>query len=315
MFWLRYPWWRHLRNEYDAFPYPAQEDSEDIHYLTHPAPLERLRVICDFLRTHFVYDTPGHHPTLAFTPDTLLGPRDHLLVLDQDGVVGTIRYHFTGFLWPEKKEPIYLVDAFCVHPAHRGSGKGAALLHALHRYANRLGLTHALFLKEGPALPLLLSPLHSGVYYYRRCEPPALSHPYVTRLTSNQAHRWIQVYQQLRPTLLILSPPDAPNQQWFVYRSPKGTVLACIQDTHQCTPKGERMGWVTVWLETAVHTKALRVAAANAIAMAPHGFDWLWIMTVLPLEENNGWIKDGPFHWYSFQWTAPRPMGSYGIMN
>jgi hypothetical protein len=75
------------------------------------------------------------------------------------------------------------------------------------------------------------------------------------------------------------------------------------------------MGWITVWLETAVHTKALRVAAANAIAMVPHGFDWLWIMTALPLEENNGWIEDGPFQWYSFQWTAPRHMGSYGIMN
>jgi hypothetical protein len=337
MFWLHYPWWRHLRSGYDTFPYlppdhtqgsqesqesQESQDIQDIRHLTYPAERSTLQAVCHFLRTHFAYETPGPHPTLCFTPETLLGPMDHLLILYEgnkrndspsSGIIGTIRYHFTGFLWEADRPAIYLVDAFCLHPAHRHHGKGAVLLHALHRLANGLGLPHALFLKEGrPLLPL---PLRSGRYRYRRCHR-TMDTVHVTPVTPKQAHRWIHVHQMLSPTLLILAPPDAPNQQWYVYRSAaiaSTIILACLQDTHQRTSE-ERMGWITVWLETPNVTDDHRREAANAFADGPHGFDWLWITLDTP-DTLIGWQDDGPFHWYSFQWTASTASTRGGIMN
>jgi hypothetical protein len=112
------------------------------------------------------------------------------------------------------------------------------------------------------------------------------------------------------PPLLSLSlslSPSSCNHHWFAYRSACGTVsvLLCVQSAHQ-TWRGGTIGWVTVWLETPTVTSSMRSMISDALchAVAPY-YKWLWMNArergdVLGPE----WKEDGPFHWYSYQWTT-----------
>jgi GNAT superfamily N-acetyltransferase len=331
MFWSGYPWWKHLSSptafSSHAFPPPDPPplpDGVQLRILTCSDVLgenDLLKRICVFLYDHF-----GKQPRLVFHPDTLLPPRDHLLVLHDPStqILGTIRYHFIGHLYPpgstpESPYPIHLVDAFCLHPHHRGKGWGAVLLATLHHYANRMGIPHALFLKEGPCLPVLPLPIYSGRYVYRSvaCTNPKSPSPSVFPLRAPHAQKWIHLYRICQPQTLLLIHPIA-DAHWRVYRRDHRWVLACFQDTHQqwITPEGkERMGWCTVWLESPDLTAEQRqeVSLLLSDSVSAH-FDWIW-MNRQWTGGGAPWKEDGGFHWYTYQWTTNLSMRqSYALM-
>ena len=330
MFWSGYSWWKHLSSPsalsshavIPPDPPPLSEGVQlriltDSDFLTERALLER---VCTFL-----YDYFATQPRLVFQPDTLLPPRDHLLILQgkDASLLGTIRYHFIGHLHtpvptPEGPCPIYLVDAFCLHSDHRRKGWGSVLLAELHCHADRQGIPHALFLKEGTCLPVLPLPMYSGRYVYRHLDSSqTASSQYVRHLNSTHAMEWIAIYHTCQPHTLMITSPNT-ECEWRVYYNDHRWVLACFQDTHQrwITPhQEERMGWCTVWLESPDLTPEQRHEASLLLSdsVATH-FDWVW-MNRKWTSGMNPWIEDGGFHWYTYQWTTNLSMAqSYALM-
>lgn len=336
MFWSVYPWWLHLFpfrsfpffSPFRSFPFEQSDPFFSFdhpiptkpycEHITYPANPTLLQTVCTFLTSSFAKE-----PRLVFTPDTLLGPSDHLFLLRMaDGtLIGTLRYHFIGTIWTGDHPRIHVVDAYCLHPAHRQKGYGAYLLQKLHHTANKLGEPHAIFLKEGNPLSLLHLPYFSGQYVYRQLHSSTSST--VRILSPIQAHRWITQYQRLYPeTLLILSPPYSPNQHWRAYKEGHSVILACFQDTRQkwMSHSEARLGWATVWLESPNVTDPIRRRGAIHLSDSMSSeFEWLWF--------NRKWIgsedlkdgafqADGTFHWYTYQWASSLSVTqSYGIMN
>lgn len=341
MFWSHYPWWKHFLPSPSAFtshafqppPLPFSPEEGQLRILSRPTREDRLlEQVCRFLTEHF-----ASQPRLVFHPDTLLGEGDILLVVTSVlpsppalPILGTIRYHPIGHLF-SWEQPIHLVDAFCLHPAYRGKGLGAYLLAELHHIAHRMGRPHALFLKEGPCLPVLPLPMYSGQYVYRRLSPvsESIHSSSLLVITPSQAHKWITIYHQCQPRTLLLVNPKARSQHWRVYRREHQWILACFQETHQrFLPKGQerqegyegqerpqdRIGWCTVWLESPDVTTEERHKASLLLSDAVSSeFEWMWMNQ----EWTGGepWIRDGVFHWYTYQWTTNLSMRrGYALM-
>jgi GNAT superfamily N-acetyltransferase len=331
MFWCDYPWWNHLGRIapfqsclFERSPVPSPDAL--LRRLVAPVTATDtvlLSSVCLFLSTHF-----STHPRLSFTPDTLLGTGDTLFVLlRKNRIVGTLRYHFIGNLSrPDGPIPIHLVDAFCIHPDERKKGIGAYLLAELHRYANKHQMPYALFLKEGPALPILPLPLYSGCYAYARLPVPLHGPSFldpskvqVISFTAQQAHRLVSVYRTCQPHTLIITHPTTPNQCWRGYRRGPISILACIQDAHQEMGPGQRMGWVTVWLESPMTSDSDRRMASRLLFQDITEYAWIWIdrrWTGDSVDDpSSPWRADGGFHWYTYQFTSGLSMNAgYGIM-
>lgn len=334
MFWSEYPWWKHLfsTQPFEAYPFELPAPQE----LPSGMTCQRLSLktkkdtvtpvlleeICTFLATHF-----AARPRLCFTPNMLLTGEDQLWVVRKEHIIGTIRYHTIGTLWTSSQptdETISLVDAFCIHPAYRKKGIATYLLTVLHRTANEQGRPSAMFLKEGPTLPLLSFPLYSGFYVYRRISSPVRPSPVtslfpgVLTLTAKQAHRWIQTYMTCQPNTLLIYRPDAPDACWRAYRQGSHSILACIQDTHQQMESGQRIGWVTIWLESPMVTPVIRRQASLAISESVSGYEWLWMnghWAGYTGEVCSPWKADGGFHWYTYQFTTRLSMErGFGLM-
>lgn len=313
VFWSTYPitrvfrsWYANDRFRSDLFnksPIPSPTGREIEHVQTFTQEIK------EFLRSYF--GDPPRTPILELVFD----PSDHLfLVRDQtEQIAGTIRYHYIGRLITSNNEPIYVVDAFCIHPKWRKKGVGDYLLTELHRYANERGIPYALFLKEGMPLCIFHQPMYTGWYHYRRL----ISHredKRLTDLTIDQAFRIMDIYRSIYPDLILIRNRDSTNQIWKWFRNGIDQILIGIQDTYQRIDQ-KKMGWITTWIESSAIDDEVRGEAADAVADSIYPtFDYLWIN-----EKWSGssprWKRDGAFHWYTYQWnTSLRMNESYGIM-
>ena len=347
MFWASYPWWKHWTHSlFSSFPLPTTEaraippqgtrllslfgKGEDRAFLSR---------ICHFLALHFA-PTPAH-PILHHTPETLLGQDDLLLVLLSDSgsgndsggkgkekgnIIGTLRYHAIG-TFQMTPHALYLVDAFCIHPAWRKKGLATFLLATLRTYANFHKKPNALFLKEGAPLPYLVPPLRSGNYVYCAITPsrsrspspssPPTCHAGLTPLSREKAHRWMSHYLVSFPHTLLVVPSPSLAITWFAYRRPPCSVLIGVQDAHQ-TWRGGPIGWVTMWLETPMTTEEDRKMITRGLIHSlslSSSYRWLWMNQAWVGEQMDPeWQEDGSFQWYTYQWTTGCLSGrSYGI--
>jgi hypothetical protein len=79
--------------------------------------------------------------------------------------------------------------------------------------------------------------------------------------------------------------------------------LACIQDTQQ-TLHDKKMGWITAWIESPGITDIMRKDASYQLSEVDQfdliWMDWRWIN----YSTDKNWIVDGPFYWYTYQWTS-----------
>ena len=265
-----------------------------------------LTEIRRFLQTHF--GSPPHTPILDIPEDILLGPKDHIFVLrdETDELVGTIRYHYMG----EATVLIYVVDAFCIHPAWRQKGLGDYLLTELHRYANQNGIPYAMFLKEGPSVSTLAPPFYTGTYVYRALHRTVVCSN-LMELTVEEAHRMMRAYHTVLPNRMMIWNKSA-NQRWRWYRRGNQSIMICIQDTYQ-RKEGKKIAWATAWLESPNVTDEIRREAATAVAEDLYpAFDYLW-MNQMWVGGSEEWTIDGPFHWYTYQWATSMTGHSYAL--
>ena len=206
-------------------------------------------------------------------------------------------------------QQLFVVDCFCVLPAWRKKGLGDYLLHELRRIANDRGLPFAIFLKEGSPLFIPRLPFYSGMYAYRSTNP--WIHPSIEDMTTELAYRCVRIFHAFHPEWLLICHPSSANQHWRLYRKDGHSILACIQDTYQ-RKKDDRMGWITVWLESPQIPESIREDASVALTDGCE-FRWIWMYRDLP--SSSTWKPDGTFYWYRYQWESDLIMGSsYALM-
>lgn len=286
-----------------------------------------LQEIHDYLKRYF--GEPPTKPVLDIPLAQLLSERDHLLfVRDANGqIAGTLRYHYIGQMkcivkpgisWHKE---IYCVDCFCIHPQWKRKGVGDYLLTELHHYVNKWNIPYSVFLKEGQRLSIVHPPLYGGIYVYKEIEHSIKNIKDTEHTEHTQtipiklAYTLIEIWQQLYPNTVVITNWKSPNQLWKMYKKERHCILACIQDAYQRTnsTNNKKIGWITGWLESPEITDEIRTEASNEIAnSAP--FDYIWMNRLWTTDP--AWKEDGPFYWYSYQWTTSHVMDrSYCIMN
>jgi len=255
-----------------------------------------------FLTQHFSSNSKSHpvlHPTLS--------PSFHEIILiardRTDLLVGSIRYKYSGEL---EGQPIHCIDCFCVHPTYRGTGLASRLLLEIHEYTNRLGKRYSIFLKEGRPVPSV-NPFYSSTYVYKAIPGSDRSNQLVKQIPSDLAARLVSVYQQLHPATFWIHSTENPNQSWYLYRKASAFLLVCLQDSFQ-TFQGQRIGWLTACFRSGS-------VPIDTIIGSVSGYGWIWMDKAFLNGDEKGWLEDGPFHWYGYQWmSCLRPAKYYGIV-
>jgi GNAT superfamily N-acetyltransferase len=260
-----------------------------------------------FLGQHFAAGNPRLVAPLR--PSTT----ELVLLAAQDGsaLVGCIRFKQSGFF---EGQPIHLIDAFCVHPAHRKKGLATSLLSVLHTETQARGLPYSVFLKEGRPLPIAQPPLYSSTYLYcRRGDLKKIASASAPPVSLVAAH--IRAYQTLRPDTFVYWDPKNPNQTWRLWRVGHDWLLVCVQDAFQ-EIDGERIGWMTALLESPGFEEDTRRADVLEGLLATTPYSWIWTDRVfVGACPSAVWKADGAFHWYSYGWTTClRPGANYVLV-
>ena len=321
VFWKTHPFFRQWSElflpqlfEKSDLPSPTNHPYE---IQTAATPLSERTEIRNYLQTYF--GTPPHKPILDHPEEELIGKRDDLLMVREDSgeIAGTLRYRYAGEFVTSNREPIYVVDCFCIHPRWRKTGVGDYLLTQLHRRSNQRGRPYALFLKEGAPLSIWLPPLYTGTYVYRelyRIKSPLKTPAEIFSLYNSQAYRIMDHYRVLQPNLFVIRNPQSMNQIWKLYRRGVHSVLCGIQDSYQRMGH-KKMGWITAWIESPAITDDIREEASRMLSDSCYPrFDMIW-MDKQWMGNSTIWTVDGQFHWYAYQWTTNVPIQrSYCMM-
>lgn len=283
--------------------------------------VEQITEIRQFIKTHF--GSPPKTPILDIPEKYLLPPEDYIIFIkhiNSNSIVGCIRYHYLGQFITSNSEQIYCVDCFCIHPEFRKKRLGDFLLTKLHCLVNSNKIPYSLFLKEGPYLSIIHSPLYSSTYVYRKLAPRDNSLKNVHALSPQIAVRLIDIFREFTPDLFVIVNTDNYNQQWILYKNDLTTILACFQDTFQCflddDAKQNKIVWCTGWFESPNITDDCREEAAKQLSdyFSP-AFQYVWMNKVWCGSNSSIWKDDGAFHWYTYQWcSALKIQKSYCIM-
>ena len=306
-FWSNY--WRSMPGRYARF-YSVQTHMPEQAVIL--ASKGNPDLVSPFLKTYFK-SNPRTSPEYIYEeiPEEIL-----LQIPDASGAIaGSIRARPSGSF---EYMPITLIDCFCVRPDMRRKGLGTTLLVSIKEACAKSGIYNAIFLKEGnPINAFGVLPIYSSYYAYRDISGLDKSKS-VSYMTANQAYTLISSYFMLRPDTFLILNKQTDNQKWLIYRSDISGVwvLALIQNSYQ-TISGKKIAWVTGWIESPMVNEDTRILASEEItsSIARLGYDWVWL--------DYNWIGkskkfqlDGPFHWYSYQWsTSLTPGTSYCIMS
>jgi hypothetical protein len=198
------------------------------------------------------------------------------------------------------------VDCFTVYKSWRRKGVGDYLLTFLHNYVNEHNIPYAMFLKEGRNLSIVHSPLYTGIYVFRELQLSKSNN--IRDLTPALAYKLMDISSELNQILIIRN-IKSTNQYWKLYEKGTYKVLACFQDAYQNFMENgrlKRICWATGWIESPNMTDEYREEASRELSdsMYPE-FDYVWMNKKwIGKGNNNSWKVDGPFHWYSYQWTS-----------
>jgi len=279
-----------------------------------------LSEIRQFIKNNF--GSPPKTPILDIPESHLLGENDHLVIVrDINGrLAACIRYHYLGtFISSNQKEEIYCVDCFTVYKSWRRKGVGDYLLTFLHNYVNEHNIPYAMFLKEGRNLSIVHSPLYTGIYVFRELQLSKSNN--IRILTPALAYKLMDIILELN-SILIIRNIKSTNQYWKLYEKGTYKVLACFQDAYQNFMENgrlKRICWATGWIESPNMTDEYREEASRELSDSMYpDFDYVWMNKkwIGQKTPNSGWKIDGPFHWYSYQWTSSININnSYCIQN
>lgn len=260
----------------------------------------------EFIKNNF--GSPPKTPILDIPEKYLLSNNDHIFIIkdSSNNIAGCIRYHYLGIFITFRNIPIYCVDCFCINKLWRKKGVGDYLLTKLHNYVNDNNIPYCMFLKEGRNLNIIHAPLYSSIYVYRELYVSNKSEN-VKSLTVKHAYKLIDFFREICPHIFIIYNIDSKNQIWKLYKKHTYKVLVCFQNVFQEFEENGRMkkiAWITAWIESPNMTDKQREEASKELSdtMYPD-FNYIWMNRVWS-GNSNIWRIDGPFHWYSYQWTT-----------
>lgn len=276
-----------------------QSPSNIPYILAKPIEYEEVR---QFLKQWF--GKPPHTPVLEHP----LSERGQVILYARDNrgnMIGVIRYRPIGvFVSSCVKPPLHIIDCFCIHPDWRKRGVGTYLLSVLHAYTNKMGMKWSIFLKEGGVVSNSGSngPFYSSLYKYRQVCSDVCT-PHTCQIGTADAHRRVGVYQTFHPDTFLSLNLQTRNQIWRVYRNGRHWMIAVFQDSFQIHPNNYgKIGWCTGVIESDGFPAELRLDAFSELSEIPE-FSWIWADRVWTTD-GGPWKLDGPFHWYSYQWSS-----------
>ena len=305
VFWNTYPIINIFQTLYNKdkfkshiFDKKEQKSPTGTEYVAIKTPCQELSEIRSFLRSYF--GNPPKTPELDIPENKLLESGDHILyVCDSLNIVGCIRYHYIGKF--NTNHDIYYVDCFCIHPEWRKKGIGDYLLTSLHIYFNKNNIPYNLFLKEGKILNIIHYPIYSGVYMYRKLYNETIKQTNIISLNTKQAFRIMDIIKELNPNLFIIR-KESENQIWKLYEKGVNKILVCFQDTYQKIDN-KKIAWCTTWIETPNIPENIRHKASMELSQILYPeFRYIWMNR--EWVDPNKWIVDGPFYFYSYQWSS-----------
>jgi hypothetical protein len=141
----------------------------------------------------------------------------------------------------------------------------------------------------------------------------------VKSLTVNQAYSLMDIFRELNFGMFIIRNIHSRNQMWKLYKKDTHKILVCFQDAYQMFEKDGKMKkivWATAWIESPNVTDNIREEASKELSdtMYPD-FDYVWMNNEW-IGKGSNWLTDGPFHWYSYQWSSRINIKkSYCILN
>lgn len=257
-----------------------------------------------FIKNNF--GSPPKTPILDIPEDKILGNKDSIIILrDIDkNIIGCIRYHYLGVFITSNNEEIYCEDCFTVDKKWRKKGVGDYLLTVLHKYFNTNNISYSMFLKEGRILSIMLTPIYTGIYVFRKLKE--ISSNNVHSLTISQGYKIMDIFSELNKIFIVRNFLST-NQFWKLYKRDTFKVLVCFQDTYQIFNEDnniKKICWATAWIESPNMTDNIRKEASRELSalMYPE-FDYVW-MNKKWVGNDIEWKIDGFFHWYSYQWTS-----------
>jgi hypothetical protein len=325
MFWTTYPILNVIQSKLNRDIFKSQifekqliesPTGVDAIIITREINTNLLQSVKVFIRNNF--GSPPKTPILDIPEDKLLGNKDHIIIVRdiEKQIVGCIRYHYLGIFITSENEEIYCEDCFTVHKKWRGKGVGDYLLTKLHKYVNKNNIPYSMFLKEGPILSIMLTPLYTSIYAFRSLKE--MSSTRVSSLTVNEAYRIMDMFSELNKIFIVRN-FSSSNQFWKIYKKDTYKVLVCFQDTYQKFEEdGEikKICWATAWIESPNMTDNIREEASKELsAMMYPEFDYVW-MDKEWVGNDPSWKIDGFFHWYCYQWaTSINIKRNYCILN
>lgn len=328
VFWKIYPLLNVIQTKFNRDIFKSQIFERD--FVKSPTGLDAI-VIRPNHNNHLLLETqlfiknnfgsPPTSPILDIPESQLLGKKDHIVIVrDLNGdIAGCIRYHYLGVFLKQNQE-IYCVDCFTVYKSWRSKGVGDYLLTFLHNYVNMHNIPYAMFLKEGRNLSIIHAPLYTGIYVFRELQ---VSKSNIRVLTPAQAYKLMDIFNELNQMLIIRN-INSTNQNWKLYEKGMYKVLACFQDAYQSfkekqpeakQPEAKRpeangrlkkICWATGWIESPNMTDEYREEASRELSDSMYpDFDYVWMNKQwIGNNRTSEWKIDGPFHWYSYQWTS-----------
>jgi GNAT superfamily N-acetyltransferase len=281
---------------YQVFPTPKR--FEEYRVPLDPIDTEGITIetyspeIGRFLETHF-------GTTLRSRPPPMTGDEFVVARSRQGALLGC------GHVVPHpplfEGHRIYPTDWLCVSPAHRKTGLTSRILSVGYSYLRTKGIHTCLYLKEGAPMRITTPPLYSSTYVFRHTMPKQNSREghLKTSLSPTQARRLMEIIRRVRPHTFLLHSEDLPNQTWRFWKKGLSWILMGFQDAYQSF-KGESVGTLSAFFSGGPSSGSDFEAIVDS---AP--FDWIWTDQVfLKGGTTGGWSLDGPFHWYTYQWST-----------
>jgi hypothetical protein len=292
-------------------------------------------IIADFLRAFYkTGGTQSAAPISSLTAEQIHaasrnGNRFILLKAPTGPLLGTISSQPIGHLRRGQvvsSFPVRYISNFCVHPQQRRQGAASRLLQAMWADGRSIQEDAMLFLKEGAPLLKAGPAIYSSRWIYRRVADGEVAAE-VTRVSeipvSTGVHAVVStiVHADVSTSVhadasIIVNVPNTPiKSRLYKYKGARGSIIAAFSNAHQVhSADGAPIYYMTGWvvdgelLLTERLTAARQLAAAVAsAAVAPN--TWVWIDEALIGAAYAPWKRDGTFHYYAFNWTAPHLYG------
>jgi len=206
---------------------------------------------------------------------------------------------------------LHYIDYFWTDKALRGNGLGNFMLNAIRHSLSSIngGSSPVIFLKEGTPLSKWIPPLYSSVYIYKQFTGVGAARQYTVQFISQNtaqqfAAKWlgnsidslqqvqVQIQEQRQDTYYILW-----NNQIIYYITIPG----------QYGPDGRsKIAWITGMISSP-RCRDYSVALDQTGEFIAYSCETRYIWADINFLKNNisqsGWLADGPFHIYAYDWN------------